>query len=801
MISRILSAITLALALGACVSARLPPSPDTEWASGDFHAPDLTRLADFRLLSPEPLAVATATEALPIVVADEPRAVAAARDLADVLRRACGVKPTVLRVFDGQEIPAGPAFFVGDAVAARGAVRPPADHPDAFRVVSGAEGVRFLGRADFAVYDWCERQLGVRCYGPDPADLTVPRTRGLSVRRVDYSDRPAFSHRDFGSYGRALWGRFAKTGPSARGFVRAHAPADWHRDPAVVAAHSTIFARALDGGRAGTPMLCYGSPETLAYYKRRIDEAIAGGRDSGGIVDTKTKTISVSQWDAFLTCSCDACRPFFDPSAGPAGYASALIWKRFLLPLARWAAAAHPSYRISFLPYWNTCTAPEGLDLRTVGNTDAVVCVMPGLALLKNKATRVREEANIRAWRRATGSLPILWHYSCWPAEETGAPYVYGETIRRHFRAMRGEIEGAFVCCGNDLPRHRLSLYVWMRCLWNPEIDIGAVYDGYARRLYGAAAEPVRELIRLREEGWARAWPDERLSDANVFGRSYPPETVRALQTLLEETRRRAAGDPAVSGRLRRTAADWAPFFRRAALVARGVRRPLLPIPRAAVAPVIDGRIDEACWRTAPARRFVSAFRRADPPRAATCVRAVWTEEAVTFAFRCEEPAAAHLLRTAAQGDFLRQDLVNVLFDATGTDRGVCRHLMLDVNNRLSAFADTLPWTPQGVRSAVWIGDGFWSAEIHLPFSAIDGARPPHPGAVWRLNMVRNRFGDAWRPVAERLPGSRPELTRLSTRGSPHNADRDAFVPVCFVETGCPAPALTDGAPPDASAL
>lgn len=782
MTGRILIAAACALTLSACVHERvLPPPPGADLAPGDFHAADLTPLDSFRRLSPQPFALVRGKTACRVVTADDPRCTAAALELADVIRRMTGVKPDVLRVLDGQVPPEGPALFVGNAVAATDRAAAPDGCPDAFRVVAADGSVRFLGRADFAVYDWCERQLGVRCYGPDDADFIVPRSDGLSVLAVDYRDRPVFAHRDFGGYGRARWGRFAKTGRSARPFPRVHAPAKWHADAALVAAHPGIFARAADGGRAGTPMLCYGNPETLAYYKERIDAHIAGRRDSGGIVDPATKTITVSAWDAFVDCTCTHCRPLLDPAAGADGYASRVLWGRFLPRLARWAAEAHPEYTVAFLPYWNACAVPRGLNLRRFGNCEATVCVMPGLALLKNKETRVREEERIRDWRRATGYRPLLWHYSCWPAEYTAAPYVYGETIRRHFRSLRGDIDGAFVCCGNDLPRHALSLYVWMRCLWNPELDVQAVYDGYARRLFGLAAEPVRDLIRRLERGWSRDWPDERLVDANVFGISYPPVEVHALRALLDEATRRAAGDAAVTARLGRMTRGFAAFFRRAEAYEKGARRPLVGIARAAAAPVIDGRLDDACWKGASARDFVSAFR-SRAPRYPTRAAAVWTDAGVTFGLRCTEPATDGLRRGAAQGDFLRQDTVSVLFDATGTDDGVCRHLMLDASGRLSAFADTLPWTADGARGAVHIGDGEWSAEIFVPFAALADVDPPHPGAVWRFNLVRGRVGDTWKPEGERAEESRPELSRLSTMFSPLNTDRDAFLPCVFAE-------------------
>lgn len=778
--ARIWIAPLLAFTLSACVQTRIQPPPcGVELAPGDFHADDLTPLKSLRILSPQPFQVVGGGTSVPIIVEDDPRCISAALSLSDTIRRMTGVRAEILRVFSGHEVPKGPAFFVGNKVAASENVKPPAGPAGSFRVVAHEGSVRFLGDCDFAVHDWCERQLGIRCYGPDETDFYVPSCRGLAVLAVDYSDSPVFAHRDFGGVGRERWGRFGKTGPSARAFPRVHAPTTWRED----GAPAEIFSRSADGSRGGTPMLCYGSPATLEYYKKRIDGHIRDGLDSGGIVDTRSKTISVSQWDAFLDCSCGHCRALLDPSAPAGGYGSRVIWGWFLPRLARWVREAHPEYTISFLPYWNTCDVPGELNLRRFGNCEATVCVMPGLAMLKDKATRVEEEERIRAWRRATGHLPLLWHYSCWPAEYTVAPYVYGETIRRHFRSMRGDIDGAFVCMGHERFRQSLSLYVWMRCMWNPDLDVQALYDGYAERLFGPCAAQVRELIRLCEEGWMRKWPHARICDASVFGISYPREEVLAMRSLLNEAKRLAADDAALQCRLSRLERGFSAFFLRAEEFAKGVRKELVPVPRSSVPPAVDGVLDDECWRMSSARNFVEAFTGREP-WAPTAAQVLWTREGVFFGFSCREPAENFVRSDAAQGDFLRQDTLNVLFDATGTDRGVCRRVMIDIRNRVSAFADSVPCSAQGVRSAVHLGDGFWSAEIYLPFSAFAGVEIPREGTIWKINLIRGRIGDSWRKREERLPGSRAEISRLSTRLSPLNTDRDAFLPFCFAGGG-----------------
>ena len=72
--------------------------------------------------------------------------------------------------------------------------------------------------------------------------------------------------------------------------------------------------------------------------------------------------------------------------------------------------------------------------------------VYPASALVKKQPeVKAHEEELIRRWARATGRKVINWHYSCWPAEFTAAPFVFGETISAHYRDCRDVIAGTFI--------------------------------------------------------------------------------------------------------------------------------------------------------------------------------------------------------------------------------------------------------------------------------------------------------------------------------------------------------------------
>jgi len=728
-----------------------------------LNAPDLSPVAIARVCDgPDVVLVADGCARLPIITPDGRRERTAALYLAATIRDITGVRPQVY-----VEMPTRP---VTNAPALR-LVR--ADDSDRFRVITKDGTVRFLGRSDFAVYDWCERVLGVRQYAENAK--TFPRMRDLAVEPVDYADWPVFSYRDAGGTGGRLWRRFAKAGGAHPGGVSVHVPHAWFADPDVRTNHPNVFARQPDGSRGEMPLLCYGNPETLAYYEHRIDEHLAGRRDSGGLVDTRRRVISVSHWDVPLACTCAHCRRLFDPALGVTGSGSPVIWGRFLKNLATWACAAHPDYRVAFLPYLNVCDVPPGLDLTEQGNCEAVVCALPGLAMFKEPSVRTREEARLREWARVTGRKTISWHYECWPREYTSAPFLFGKTIAAHYRRTAPFVAGSVICGGGESAVRQLAAYVWMKCLWNPHVDVEALYDVFAERMFGPAAEPMRRLIALQEDGWARAWPWPHCTEDNVFGVSYRPSDTAEMRRLLSEAAERARGDARAVANLAWYAADFAKFFADEERYRRGVAPEPFEICRTAVAPVADGTLDEDCWRHAPARVFVPAFATTNLPKRVTRVQAVWTDLGVYFAFRCGEPDMAGLNLSAAYGELKKQDTLELFVDVSGGATGTCHRLLFDVRNRRVSTASDRAWAPKGIVSSVVRGRDGWVVEAYVPFSAFAGevALPDKRKETrWRGNFAR------WHPSRT----GECEWSRLSTQGSEWNQSRDAFCDWVFVD-------------------
>jgi Carbohydrate family 9 binding domain-like len=198
---------------------------------------------------------------------------------------------------------------------------------------------------------------------------------------------------------------------------------------------------------------------------------------------------------------------------------------------------------------------------------------------------------------------------------------------------------------------------------------------------------------------------------------------------------------------------------------------------RAAVAPRIDGVLDDPTWQAAPwSEPFVDieGDHRA-PPRFRTRVKLLWDDSALYVGAALEEP---NVWASITQRDavIFHDNDFELFLDPDGDARdygeleinalNTVWDLFLALPYRDGGHADD-SWNIIGLRSAVHIQgtlnhptdvDSGWTVELALPWQALarlthTGA-PPRPGATWRINFSRVE----WRTDVEagayrKLPG------------------------------------------------
>ncbi len=169
-------------------------------------------------------------------------------------------------------------------------------------------------------------------------------------------------------------------------------------------------------------------------------------------------------------------------------------------------------------------------------------------------------------------------------------------------------------------------------------------------------------------------------------------------------------------------------------------------VVRAAAPPVLDGRLDDACWRHAcritgfhPLGTVAGAGRGLP----ATTAFITYDSGALDIGFECVEPLAAGLKAPTRPHDGRTWEDNGVeIFLNPGGDRR--RYVQIAVNlagSIMDAIANE-PGAPidmsweTGARAAVKIGRGRWTMEVRAPFSGLPLARPRGP---WTFHLARNR--------------------------------------------------------------
>jgi len=763
-------------------------------------------------LNPVKLKPAPQHAAVPIVEKGQPRATicvmgprsavlnGAVQNLQQFIQEATGAK---LPVVDRKIVK--PAIVLGDCDLARANGLVGKDLPvEGFAIKTITDHVLIVGRDEdigpgarsdgtaWGVHEFLERFVGVRWYFPSDLGRSVPKADSLSVPPTWLEDGPVFRFRENWPPTSDPWrGKgtnlmplhtFLRAGNSWPNRLVVHSP-DWSRVEDYKKNRPEVFQLRSDGTRDFS-MLCYSHQRTLQTYLENIELHRAGKPAHIGIAGN---AVTVSPADAEIACYAKESRALWDEKGGQWGSASKIVGQ-FAADLGREVKKRWPDMSVIYLPYLNYTTAPEGITFSD--NVEVQLCGMPGLALYKEPEVAKSEQENIDRWVKLTGKKIQNWHYSCWPEDRTTACYLFPHTVREFYRKNRDRTVGTFINGVTDhWPRQHLSLYCWMKVLWNPEFDVDAAIDEYCKRMYGPAAKTMRELVQLQIDGWEnKRLPGGRLSAKGIHEYSYPRKTVEQMEKLLARARAEAKEDAVIVQRIDYYAGPFKEFFKESASYAKGGALTPLIVQKVGEDPVIDGKLDDAVWKRAQEVPFVLAWQKGEV-KYPTTVKAVWTPTGVTFGFRMTEPTPDRLERGLKGHDdsmLWWDDNVELLFDVTGKNEGEFYHFIVNVNGAVAdARGKDFSWNVKGMKRAAHVGKDFWSLEVHFPYSAFPECVKPTQGTgiTWHGNFTRHRVADqGLKPKFTAHPDSRREYTRMNTTYAKPSNNLADFAPIRFQE-------------------
>ncbi|MBM4051024.1 MAG: DUF4838 domain-containing protein, partial [Planctomycetes bacterium] len=489
---------------------------------------------------------------------------------------------------------------------------------EGFAIKTAADLVFIVGNergTEWGIYEFLERFVGMRWYWPLDHGRSIPKRQTLAVPAVWLEDSPAFRKREIYPPWSDSWrGRgtnltplhtFLRAGNSWPVSLRVHQPDIlWSKVEDYIQNRPEIFQLRSDGGRE-PQMVCYGHPKTLATYLENVERHLAGQKPA--YCPISGNALSVSPGDAEIRCYCAYCQKLWDEKGGQYASASRILGE-FVAQLGREVKKRWPDKTIIFLPYKNYTYAPDGIAFPD--NVEVQIVGMPGMAMYKEPSIFASEQANLDKWRKLTGRKVQNWHYSCYPEDRTSAPFHHPHLVKEYYQKNRNKLVGCFINGVTDhWPRQHITLYCWLKVLWNPDFDVDAAVDEFCQRMFGPGAKTMRELVQRQMDGWEKSRrPGARLSAKAIFEISYPRATVLRMEELLQRARDEAKGHELALTRIDYYAGPFAKFFEDSRNFAEGGGlRPLLT-QKVGENPKLDGKLDDALWQQAQEVTFVRAL-------------------------------------------------------------------------------------------------------------------------------------------------------------------------------------------------
>ena len=629
----------------------------------------------------------------------------------------------------------------------------------------------------FGVYDVLERYLGVRWYYPGEDGRIVPPQKDFIVPPVHYTDAPVRTLRTQLSGGDSeLYPRY-RAGKSTPVDIRCHTPLRFN----TLKEHPECLELDLSGNR-NPGMPCYGNPKTAELFVQDVADFYEKGVKTPWLLwDNATlwapptdKVIYISPPDKGVACSCDYCKKLFEPDADALGRASKIMCQ-YVTHVAELVKKRWPDKTVYYLPYANYTLPPEGLKFPD--NVVVCVCLMYGVNEKEPSVAKAHGEM-IRGWKKATGRKVFLWTYPCWPVEDTMLPFQYPHAMQAFEKANNADIEGEGLC-GDYFAAQAPTMYCYWRLMWNPDFKVDAAIAEFVNLMYGPAKEPMRGIYAMLTDRWEKiqwrkppaSW---HVSPKQIHEETMPRKETLQLKKLLADARSLAAPGTVERRRVDYFGTALEKFIVESNRYHEGGGLAEMKILKVGANPLLDGKLDDACWRDAEKYPFKMAMDQKNPvPANGTTVQAVWTDKGVTFGLRLTEAEMDKIKAkcTARDSDVYSDDSVELFLDVTGERSGYAQLVVNSLGTVFDRSSEAEDWNAEGITAVAAKDKDAWSLEVYVPFSAFKNCPPIKIGSIWYGNFTRSR-----------MAGKVAELQRWNTLFEPSNLSFNAFGKLRFVE-------------------
>ena len=635
--------------------------------------------------------------------------------------------------------------------------------------------IEFERATTFALYDFLEREAGVRMYFPGELGTIVPRRARLDVAEGVRTVEPAFTSRLVQMWHGDWFSPMSEREAHALktlDFFRlrfetwrkpcCHGSTGFMLRQRFGKEHPEYFALLQNGTRANLPgpraagRLCWTSKvldemySDAASYLRGEPPEKRGmlGRNGKSVYwcgnFSNRKYVDIMPDDCFDEgCLCPNCRAKAVP--GPS-FATDLIWGA-VSNMARRVTADGLDGRIVCMAY-TSYREPPAFELPE--NVDVIVA-MTGPWGVRKASQNDPDNAIIRAWTKKLGHKVWLWNYANkWGIVSAKAKNVVTLAPRAwaaYYTSLADVIEGAF--CESETERwlfNYLNYYVYSRICWGLGTDVEAVLDEHHRLMFGAASADMKAVYDELEEMWMGGMMNLGVVLDTPMGPTIQPPSNEVIWNTVFSPARRAALRRHVADALAKHPADSLEA-RRVNLVAREYLDTMdatAAVFARQTAATAQLRLPLGVGETQ--KVALVAYDHRDQPVAEpvrTDVTLSRTAETLTVRFGCEEPYMDKLQEGVLPHDDpnLWKDNCVELVLAPQED-GRFYHIFLTSGNcvrdaqesYLGVPCDGVVWNLKGLKTRVEKRADGWTGVFEIPLASLPGL-----GKSLKVNFARER--------------------------------------------------------------
>jgi hypothetical protein len=448
-----------------------------------------------------------------------------------------------------------PAIFVGAAAVKAGLklgdIKSPTN--EGMRVVSDGERVLLAGQSDMATVKAACRfleELGCRYFMDEPIGEVYPRTKNVSVGKLDITEQPGFLYRSiWGSQwsGNSLWKVW--NGAGGLGMGMGHS---WggHVPRKLFDEHPEYFPLR-DGKRIQSEWLCTSNPDLRRLFAESVLKAIEGGNTNP----------SISPPDGTTYCQCAACKAQDDPKSIEPSSGAVNMTNRycdFFDFLGRQVAAKHPESILSFYCYADY-TQPPTVERQLSANLCAWIAPIRYCRYHRighpDCPSRKQLDGLLDGWSQHVSKIGYRTYN--FNLAECLVPFFMYSVWTHDIPLLKKK-----GCVGINLESlenweiYGPHLYLSIRLAYSPEADAAALMDDYFARFYGPKAGPIMKQYWMAID---KAFDEMKCHAGCFFALHlvYTPEFLAKCKSLLDQAAEAAKGDEAYGARVALHTEGW----------------------------------------------------------------------------------------------------------------------------------------------------------------------------------------------------------------------------------------------------